>query len=280
MKCTYCNNSFTTKTSLNTHQKTAKYCLKIRGKDITSQYSCIGCSKSFVRKYEYNRHLSICDADMIVSDYKLQLCNLEKNNYQLTNKNSSQENRIHDLEQTVNEQKQTIRELQDKLENIAIKAVQRPTTTNNMNKTQVNNFIQKMEPLSQKFLVDKAPNLTIEHVQKGASGYAEYALEYPLKDRVACVDYSRRKIKFKDIDGNVVTDPEMMKLAPMFFDSIKDKSSALVHSLNTPDMDSAMFEEVANLFNTNADVKNGSTGVKTEFYHDFVKHVCSGSVME
>ena len=137
-----------------------------------------------------------------------------------------------------------------------------------------------MKPVTATHLIDHALNLTIEHVQKGASGYAEYALEYPLKDRVACVDYARRKIKFKDNEGKLITDPEMVKLAPMFFDSIKEKSSELVYGMNKEDMDSAMFEEVAKLFNTNADVKNGSSGVKTEFYYDFVKYVCSGSVIE
>ena len=119
-----------------------------------------------------------------------------------------------------------------------------------------------------------------EIIKKGPEGYAEYALEYPLKDRVACIDYSRRKIKSKDKDGNIITDPEMTRLAPMFFDTIKDKSSQLVYSLNTTDMDSTMFEEVAKLFNTNADVKNGATGIKTDFYYDFIKHICSGSVIE
>ena len=185
---------------------------------------------------------------------------------------------ISDKDSLIEELKKTVKELQDKIENIAIKAVQRPTTTNN--KTMINNFIQNMQPVTSDHLVKSAPNLTLEHVQRGASGYAEYALEYPLKDRIACVDYSRRKIKFKDKDGILVTDPEMVKLAPMFFDSIKNKSSELVYSLNSPDMDSAMFEEVAKLFNTNADVKNGSSGVKSEFYHDFIKHVCSGSLVD
>jgi hypothetical protein len=45
-------------------------------------------------------------------------------------------------------------------------------------------------------------------------------------------------------------------------------------------MDSAMFEGVAQLFNTNSDVKNGAIGIKSDFYHDFVKHVCSASVLE
>ena len=28
-------------------------------------------------------------------------------------------------------------------------------------------------------------------------------LDYPLKDKMICVDYSRRKVKFKDKDGNI-----------------------------------------------------------------------------
>jgi hypothetical protein len=109
----------------------------------------------------------------------------------------------------------------------------------------------------------------LEHT-KGASDYAEYALEYPLKDRIVCVDYSRRKMKFKDKDGDLITDPEMVKLAPMFFNSIQDMSSQIVYDLNKKDTDSSMFEEVAKVFNTNCDVKNGSIGIKTNFYHDFV----------
>lgn len=133
--------------------------------------------------------------------------------------------------------KSQISKLQDKLENIALQAVKRPTTTN---KTQINNFIQNMQPITADQLIEYTPQLTIEDVQKGASGYAEYVLEYPLKDRVVCVDYARRKIKFKNRDGNLVTDPEMAKLAPMFFESIKAKSNELIYSQNTPDMDSAL----------------------------------------
>ncbi len=159
-----------------------------------------------------------------------------------------------------------IQYLQDKLVNITVEK----STTTTIKNTHIN-YIQKMEPITQEHLITNAPQLTIEQ----ASGYAEYALEGPLKDRIACVDYSRRKIKFKDIEGNVITDPEMTKLAP----SIKDKSSQLVYNLNTSNLDSSMFEGVAKLFNTNADIKNGAIGVKTNFYHDFIKQVCSGSVI-
>ena len=83
----------------------------------------------------------------------------------------------------------------DKLENIAIKAVSRPTTKN----TQIN-YIQQLQPVTEE-LVSNVSNLTIDHIIKGPEGYAEFALEYPLKDRLLCSDYYRRKVKFKDKDG-------------------------------------------------------------------------------
>jgi len=268
MECQFCNNKFSCKTSLKHHQETAKYCLKLQGIN-TKKFVCECCKKNFSTKYRLETHYQSC------AKYKKkgieEKFDIEKN--RLLDK-------ISDMEKIIAEKNVCILKLQDKLENIAIRAVERPTSTTNNMKTNINNFIQNMEPMTSENLLEHTGNLTLEHVQKGASGYAEYALEYPFKDRVACVDYSRRKIKFKDSDGHLVTDPEMVKLAPMFFDSIKDKSSQLVYSQNDPNMDSVMFEQVAKLFNTNADVKNGSSGIKSDFYHDFIKHVCSGSLVD
>ena len=275
MECQYCKNIFSSKANLNTHQKRARYCLKIQGVQQLENaciYKCDGCNKEFIKKYDYHRHLAICKKSSCVESYKEKCKINEEKIIKLESENNI-------LRKNIEDKDKLISKLQDKLENIAIKAVQRPTTTN-MNKTQINNFIQKMEPISSEHMLEQAQNLTFEHIQKGASGYAEYALEYPLKERIACVDYSRRKMKFKDKDGNLITDPEMVKLAPMFFNSIKDKSSEIVYSQNDPNMDSVMFEAVAKLFNMNADVKNGADGIKSEFYHDFIKHVCSGSVVE
>ena len=268
MECKFCKNQFSGNTSLKHHQQTAKYCLKLQGVK-TKKYVCNSCGKNVSTKHRLATHYQSC------SEYK-------QSQYEIEFKSERQQliDKILELENNIREKNKHIEKLEDKLENIAIKAVQRPTTTNNINKTHINNFIHNMKPVTTTHLTEHAPNLTIEHVQKGASGYAEYALEYPLKDRVDCVDYARRKIKFKDNEGQLITDPEMVKLAPMFFDSIKEKSSELVYGMNKEDMDSAMFEEVAKLFNTNADVKNGSSGVKSDFYHDFVKYVCSGSVIE
>ena len=252
--------------------------MKIQGKHI-NMFTCSHCKKTLSTKQNLNVHMSNCtlyNQSLYVEKYKEEN-NIVVNQYKQELKIST--DKIFFLLEELKKSDIKIQALQDKLENIAIKAVQCPTTTN-MNKTHINNYIQKMEPISSDHLLEQSSNLTLEHIQKGASGYAEYALEYPLKDRVACVDYSRRKLKFKDTDGNLVSDPEMLKLAPMFFESIQAKSSEIVYDQNKSDMDSIMFERVAKLFNMNADVKNGADGVKSDFYHDFIKHVCSGSVIE
>ena len=267
MECQHCGNTFSTKYCLENHIKTARYCLEKRGKKIKAEeYVCSKCPKTFTSKRWLLSHQDKCGES--VESLKIKIDVLQEQNDTLKLQ----------LEEQKKQYERKISVLQDKIENIAIKAVQKSTTT--FKNTQINNYIQRMQPITQELLTDHTPHLTIEHIRKGAFGYAEYALEGPLKDRIACVDYSRRKIKFKDTEGNIITDPEMAKLAPMFFDSIKDKSSQLVYSLNTADMDSAMFEGVAKLFNTNSDVRNGATGVKSEFYHDFIKYVCSGSVVE
>lgn len=244
---------------MNYHQKNTKYCIEKQGITTGKNYTCNYCNKKIASEKRLKTHYSVCE------DYNIKCIEI-KYSEQLNQKNI-----------LILKHEETIKILQNKLENIALKAIQRPTTTNNI-KTHINTLVQKMEPLSEIHLGNHTTNLTLEHVKRGAYGYAEYALEYPLKDRIACVDYSRRKIKFKDTTGNIVTDPEMVKLAPMFFESIKNKSSELVHALNTTNMDSVMFEHVATMFNINSDVKNGSVGIKTNFYHDFIKHVCSGSV--
>ena len=292
-ECNFCKNNFTTKTNLVNHQRKAKYCLSIQGSTKLKDASiiCDACGKISTSKWNHQLHVGICKKSSKVSILSIEITELKERNKELETINKMLNKQLDQIqeekiiqekkyEEKLSKKDNIIQKLQDKLENIAIKAVQRPTTTNTTNKTNINNYIQNMPNISSDHLLEQSNNLTLEHIQKGASGYAEYALEYPLKERVACVDYSRRKLKFKDRDGNLISDPEMIKLAPMFFDSIKSKSSEIVFDQNKPDMDSEMFENVAKLFNTNVDVKNGADGLKSDFYHDFVKYVCSGSMVE
>ena len=178
---------------------------------------------------------------------------------------------------------QQIKELQDKLENIALKAVSQPRTVNNNNSKNINTIVNNLKPIEPNHFVEQAQFLTIEHIKKGLPGYVEYAIDHSFKDRVVCVDYARRKIKFKDDKGNVITDPEMVKLAPMFFEAIKDKSKALTLTWGDElkeHIGEEIFQKVIDGLDMSKAISEGSERKKSDFFHDFVKYVCSNNMAE
>ena len=280
MNCQYCSNSFSTKMSLLTHQKTAKYCLKLRDIDIPTIYTCPGCSKIFPKKYEYNRHIAICESNIIVAEHTKHIKELEKENEKINIENNTQKLTIDRLEETIKEQKQIMLDLQNKIQELAIKAISRSTNTKN---TQINNYIQQLKPVTDEHLQDNLQYLSIEHILKGPEGYAEYALEYPLKDRLICVDYSRRKVKFKDKDGNIITDPEMSNLATKFFISIKEKNKALIleYGEKLKENFGDEIDTIVKILDYKTAVDNGSDGCsRTDFHHDFVKQMCCKTIKD
>lgn len=280
MDCVFCDNKFSSKSSMHHHQKTAKYCIKIQGKSVSS-FTCKYCKKSLSTKQNLNVHMSTCvkhNESIVINKYQIKKNDIIKEYKQKLKTTTDQ---VLFLQKELNKKDNIIKDLQDKLENVAIKAVSRPTTSN---KTQINNYMQNMKPVTDEHLQDNAQHLTIEHIKKGVEGYAEYALEYPLKDRLLCSDYSRRKVKFKDKDGNVITDPEMTTLARKFFHSIKEKNKELIcqsaNELKERLGDDNVMDTVVRLFDYKSDIEKGSDGEKTEFHHDFVKQVCSQTVKE
>ncbi len=60
MECTFCNKIFATKSSLNNHQKTTKYCLKLQGKNQKDKFECQYCNKIFTIKTNLIGHYVIC----------------------------------------------------------------------------------------------------------------------------------------------------------------------------------------------------------------------------
>ena len=276
MDCKYCKNKFTNISSLNKHIKYANYCKKERDEKEETPFICEGCDKNFTSNYNLTKHIQTCILSIekrIGKNFSIQLEEKDK----IIEK---QEKQI--KEQTYRYEKQ-IKELQDKLENIAVKAVSRPTHATS-NKTQINNYIQQLQPVTEEKLKESVSNLTIDHIKKGPEGYAQYALDYPLKDKMVCVDYSRRKIKFKDKDGNVITDPEMTGLASKFFNSIKDKNKELIclyaNELKEKLGDDNIMDTMVKIFDYKMAVDRGSDGEKTEFHNDFVRQMCSQTMKE
>jgi len=60
MECTFCKKSFSTKGSLEKHQQTAKFCLKIQGRTLESSFKCENCNKIFTQKTSLYDHFPTC----------------------------------------------------------------------------------------------------------------------------------------------------------------------------------------------------------------------------
>ena len=262
--CEFCDKKLSSKSSLSTHLKRAQYCINNRKKTTIEVFifECSGCDKVYTSKQNLNIHMETCVKFQIKLD---------------TEKNKTH---IEMLDNQILELKNKVSELEGRLENVAIKAVSRSTTTN---QTHINNYIQKLELTTDEYIKEQVPLLTIEHIKRGVEGYAEYALKHPLNNRLICVDYSRRKVKYKDKNGDIITDPEMSKITMKLFESIKSRNKELIRDFVMESRDTiapeVQMDMIADMGDYIAMVNRGAVGDKTELYHDFVKNICSHSVV-
>ena len=80
-QCKFCNKVFSSKSSLGTHQKYARYCLRIQGKELSDKFSC-ECGKKFTTHAKLQYHQRSC-THQLNNDHKLALqevANLRVNN--------------------------------------------------------------------------------------------------------------------------------------------------------------------------------------------------------
>lgn len=267
-KCEFCETILSNQYSLKIHQKTAKYCLEKQGITLSDNFKCEFCDHVTTSLYNLNSHKSNCK-DKIMSD-KLEIEKLKHEicvlNVQLTS------------------YKNLVTELQNKLENIAIKAATKSTNVTN-NTSNNNCIIANLSPLIVEDIKKDADKLTIEHVKKGAIGYAEFVLEFPFKDKLVCVDYSRRKVKFKNKDGDVITDPNLVKLAPLFFDAIWRKNAEITNKFCVEligeqvkackDQSKILEHEISRILDIKESVTHASEGKSNDFHTNWTNAICS-----
>jgi hypothetical protein len=314
MKCEFCGNEFSNKTSLNSHQKTAKYCLELRNEQVTTLYSCEHCKKGFTKPFHLQRHQEICKT--IDANTLLNLKSIKQENIQLKNQHIIYKKEIENKDMIIQqqkliieEQKLTIKEFQDdqrkqnrdltdRIQSMAEKAIAKPST---LNQNTTNQIINNMMPITDAHLQEHVQNLNPVHVQNGASGYAKYALEFPLKDMIVCTDFQRRNCKYKDENGNVVSDPEMTKITKRLFSAIKERNEELINEYSSelqakwrdmndsgnPDMDeeeSAIFSSQTNealefaleVLSQKRQASEMADGMRPDLFYGFVRELAAG----
>jgi hypothetical protein len=210
---------------------------------------------------------------------------------------------ITSLEKIISEKEKRIKELESKLENIALKAISRPTVVNTNTDNRVQQTINNLIPVTDDHLKEQSRFLTLEHIKQGAVGYANFACEHALKDRVACTDLSRRKIKYKNPEGQLVSDPEMMVMSKKLLCAISEKNKQLSDQYrgelinmmlakyqecgdDMKDEETRELEKYIAEINKDMDhivsvyhqARDIAEGQKPEMYHEFVREVCSKTV--
>ena len=88
--------------------------------------------------------------------------------------------------------------------------------------------------ITEEWLLENAKFLTIEHILRGPEGYADYALSYPLNNRLIIDDDyydSEHKVaflKYKNFNGDIIVDVNGLLLGKMIVDSLNDQKKNLV----------------------------------------------------
>jgi predicted RNA-binding protein with EMAP domain len=256
--CEYCNTEFISISSINNHRKNAKYCLIIQGKlEHKKDYSCNLCKKTLSSKRNLDNHMTKCKiieeqinfnckyCKKILSSKQnlinhLDICETKKEK-ELDEKNKKLEEKEKviieimvenkNYKDQIEQQKEQIKELQKTIERMGLKAIERPTTTNNNNTLNITSFMDFDN-------IDKIKNaiedkLDINYVVDGQKGLAHFVKDNLLTDDTGkllyiCTDPSRQIFKYKDSSGEVKKDVEAKKLTNYILEGgIRTKSAVL-----------------------------------------------------
>ena len=144
-KCIFCKSEFCDKATLNKHQKTSKYCIKIQlendpNKIIdTDSNECTFCKKQLTTRYSLNTHLTTCKTKKKQEEKKNEILIIQKHNDKAMLEIQKEKDKA-----LLDAQNQ-IQTLQKILENIATKAIDNKNINYDLSKTEVETKIEVID---------------------------------------------------------------------------------------------------------------------------------------
>jgi hypothetical protein len=272
--CEYCGKTFGKPYNLYKHQRTAKYCIKVQSKDSGKEPitvtkngdtmspppatrlrldTCRYCGIEFTRVDNLKRHESVC--------------------VQQQQQPQSQSRERDPLLEMIADLQKTIVNLSEKQHG----------------GDNSNNRIMNLPPVTDEALRKQLDKLTIEFINNGAKGYADYANYYSLRDRLLCTDKSRKKFRYKGNDGEIVNDGGGLKLAKRFFSAISQRNEEIInseyHQLQQQVQHIAMTEtgataDLTGLLNRSTELqdllikcRDAAEGKENDLTRDFIRHL-------
>jgi hypothetical protein len=248
--CNFCQNKFKNASALKVHQTYTKYCLVIQGKikskeNEKKEFRCELCDKVLTSKRNLENHVKKCKinecsycnktvSNLLVHENEC----IEKKNEEIRvlikDRNIEYQEKeklkiqIKYYEKQIKKQEDEIKELHQTIERLSIRAIDKPTTTNNTNlniTTSIDfNDINKIKDIIE-------DNFNINYAVNGQKGIARFVTDKLLTDDngkliYICTDPSRQIFKYKDSStGEIKKDVEAKKLTNYIIDAgIKQKT--------------------------------------------------------
>ncbi len=230
MECQFCNKTLSSKSALTYHQKTAKFCLKVQGKNnAEKEYKCV-CGKTYNNKHHFEDHDKSCTMKDQILYFQKRIKYLEKfeqKNKELEEKNKELEKLVCKLEGSIDVYTKEHGTLMD----IAKQPKNNTTTTNTSTSNKVLNIKAPLD-FEDKTLIENAlSNYNLDYFLDGQKGLARFLADTILLDeenkyKYLCTDLGRGIFKYLDKVGNVQKDFEAKKLTNYLVGSgIKEKAS-------------------------------------------------------
>jgi len=216
MECEFCKKLLNSKSALNVHQKNTKYCLKLQGNSQKGQFVC-ECGKDFHNKHHLISHQDVC---RIVNTVYVQELRNRVNT-------AEQENII--LSSKLSDAFSTIKDLQDRIENITLQAINRPTHQTK-NKQIIN--LAPFDLTQDKAKIIFANKYTPEYFLQGMKGLARFVSDHIVKTDTgesiyACYDRSRDVFKYKNEAGEYINDIKAVRLVEIIHPAAAEHSRSM-----------------------------------------------------
>jgi hypothetical protein len=284
MDCEFCKNNFRNKTILKTHQKTAKYCLKLQGVKTVKCFSCKICKSISSSKYNLQRHMmSHTDSEVEMFNSKEELeqqfkdfdtkckAEIENINIKYNGEVENFKNQLLYQQDIIQDLKKQVESLQRSLERVASK----PNVVTNNNTLNIGNF----KPITQQLITDEATKLTIEDISEpDGIGYARF-VEDICRDKLTCTDYARSILKWKN-EEDIVNDPKGEKLWRLLCTAMCSRNEELFREITNriqveevKDADEFMTRLVHCTDHLSA-VQGGKRGESSDLQRVVVEHLC------
>lgn len=228
LECEYCNKTFSTKSNLKYHMKTAKYCLEIQKRinnldDIQSKsFDCIYCKKEFSTNQRLLKHSSIC-----IERYKKLLETKDKEyeeKLELKDKELCEVySRVQELKDRIIEleaENRLLREHSNNNQSTINEIAKQPRVATTNNKILITTPVDLSQSTVQQVIKD---GFSDEYMIQGQKGIARFAYDNMLKDnqgnlKYICTDPSRQIFQYKTEEGKMQKDVKAKKLTKALLD--------------------------------------------------------------